>query len=84
MLGFGEFKTIKCRGKFKEKIIMSLLTLLLTLCVIGVILYLVNNFVPMDGKIKTIINIIVIVAVIIYVLNAFGALTFFTTHKNLG
>ena len=50
---------------------MSLISLILTLIVIGVLLWLINNYIPMDGKIKKIINVIVVVAVIIWVLGLF-------------
>ena len=49
-----------------------MLSLLLMLVIVGVLLYLLNQFVPMAAPIKTIVNVIVIVAVIIYVLSAFG------------
>lgn len=54
---------------------MSLIGLILVLIVVGVLLWLVNTMIPMDGKIKTIINIIVILAVILWLLNAFGLLS---------
>jgi hypothetical protein len=51
---------------------MSLISLVLTLIVIGVLLWLINNYIPMDGKIKKIINIVVVVAVIIWVVGIFA------------
>jgi hypothetical protein len=48
--------------------------LILVLAVIGVLLYLVNRYVPMDAKIKTIINWVVVAAVILWLLNVFGIL----------
>jgi hypothetical protein len=51
---------------------MSLLSLILALIVIGVLLWLVNSYIPMDGKIKQILNIVVIVAVVLWLLKAFG------------
>ena len=50
---------------------MSLISLVLVLIIVGVLLYLINNYIPMDGKIKKIINIVVVVAVIIWVLGLF-------------
>jgi hypothetical protein len=50
---------------------MSLISLILTLIVIGVLLWLINTYIPMDGKIKKIINVVVVVAVIIWVLGLF-------------
>lgn len=51
-----------------------MLTLIFTLIVIGIALWLVNSYVPMDPKIKQILNIVVIIFVILYCLNAFGIL----------
>ena len=51
-----------------------LINLLVTLVVVGVILWLVNNYLPMDGKIKSIINIVVVIAIIIWLLQSFGIL----------
>ena len=51
---------------------MSLVTLVITLIVVGVLLWLVNTYIPMDGKIKKIINIVVVIVVIIWLLRVFG------------
>jgi hypothetical protein len=53
---------------------MSLIGVVITLVVVGVLLWLVNNYVPMDGKIKRIINIVVVIVVVIWLLQAFGLL----------
>ena len=53
---------------------MSLIGLILTLVVVGVLLWLLNNYVPMDSKIKTIINVVVVIVVVIWLLQAFGVL----------
>jgi hypothetical protein len=53
---------------------MSLIGLILTLVIVGVLLWLINNYVPMDRKIKTIINVVVVVVVVIWLLQAFGIL----------
>jgi len=50
---------------------MSLISLILTLIVIGVLLWLINTYIPMDGKIKKIINIVIVVAVVLWVLGLF-------------
>jgi hypothetical protein len=49
-----------------------LISVIITLIVVGVLLWLVNNKLPMDGTIKSIINIVVIIAVIIWLLRSFG------------
>ena len=53
---------------------MSLLSVALTLIVIGVLLWLVNTYIPMDGKIKQILNVIVVICVVVWLLSAFGVL----------
>jgi len=53
---------------------MSLVGLVLTLVVVGVLLWLLNNYVPMDAKIKTILNVVVVIVVVIWLLQAFGVL----------
>ena len=54
---------------------MSLIGLIVVLIVIGVILYLVNTLIPMDPKIKMIINIVIVLAVCLWLLSAFGLLS---------
>jgi hypothetical protein len=49
--------------------------LLITLIVVGVILWAINNYIPMDGKIKSILNIVIVIAVIIWLLQSFGILS---------
>lgn len=53
---------------------MSLLTVLIVLIVVGVLLWLVNTYIPMDRKIKNILNIVVVIVVVIWLLKAFGVL----------
>jgi preprotein translocase subunit SecE len=53
---------------------MPLLQVVITLIVVGIILWLINSYIPMDSKIKSILNIVVVIAVIIWLLNAFGIL----------
>ncbi len=51
---------------------MSLVSLVITLIVVGVLLWLINNYMPMDVKIKGILNIVVVVAVVLWLLNLLG------------
>ena len=51
---------------------MTLITLLITLVVVGLILWLVNNYIPMDGTIKKILNVVVVIVVILWLLSVFG------------
>jgi UDP-N-acetylmuramyl pentapeptide phosphotransferase/UDP-N-acetylglucosamine-1-phosphate transferase len=54
---------------------MPLVQLVITLIVVGVLLWLVNTYIPMDSKIKNIMNIVVVIAVVIWLLNVFGLLS---------
>lgn len=51
---------------------MTLVNLVLILIVIGVLLWLVNSFIPMDKKIKKILNAVVIIVVVVWLLKVFG------------
>lgn len=53
---------------------MSLITIVISLIVVGVLLWLVNTYIPMDGKIKKILNVVVVVVVVLWLLNVFGVL----------
>ena len=53
---------------------MPLMNVIIALIVVGVLLWLVNNYIPMDGKIKNILNIVVVIAVVLWLLSAFGVL----------
>lgn len=50
---------------------MPLLSVVLVLIVVGVVLWLINQYIPMDPKIKNILNIVVVVAVVIWCLTLF-------------
>jgi len=52
---------------------VPLITVVITLIVVGVLLWLVNTYIPMDGKIKKVVNIVVFVAVVVWLLHVFGA-----------
>jgi predicted membrane protein len=51
---------------------MPLLNIVVVLIVVGVALYLINRFIPMASSIKTILNIVVVVAVCVWLLQAVG------------
>jgi hypothetical protein len=58
---------------------MSLLSIILILVVVGVLLYLINNYIPMDANIKKILNIAAVVIVIVWLLKVAGALAFLSS-----
>lgn len=51
---------------------MPLVNIVIALIVVGVALWLINNYIPMASGIKTILNVVVVVAVAVWVLQAFG------------
>lgn len=51
---------------------MPLLQLLETLIVVGVLLWLINRFIPMQSTIKSIVNGVVVIVVALWLLNIFG------------
>jgi hypothetical protein len=51
---------------------MPLLSILIALVVVGVLLWLVNRFIPMQGTIKSILNAVVVICVVLWLLNVFG------------
>ncbi len=53
---------------------MLLIHILIVLIVVGVILGLINRYVPMAGSIKAILNAVVVIVVVLWLLNVFGLL----------
>jgi hypothetical protein len=53
---------------------MSLVSLVIILIVVGVLLWLVNTYIPMDPKIKGILNAVVVIGVVLWLLQTFGLL----------
>ncbi|MGE5807202.1 MAG: Thivi_2564 family membrane protein [Ignavibacteria bacterium] len=51
---------------------MSLITLVIILVVVGVVLWLINSYIPMQSTIKKILNVVVILVVILWLLSSFG------------
>jgi len=51
---------------------MPLVTVVLALCVVGLLLWLVNRFIPMQSQIKGILNAVVVIVVVLWLLNIFG------------
>lgn len=58
---------------------MSFLGLIIALIIIGVLLWLINAYIPMDPKIKLILNIVVVVIVVIWLLQALGLIGYLNT-----
>jgi hypothetical protein len=51
---------------------MSLISIVIVLIVVGFLMWLVNNYIPMASPIKTILNAVVVIAIIIWLLSALG------------
>ena len=53
---------------------MDLINIIIVLIVVGVLLWLINTYLPMDGKIKSILNGVVVIVVVLWLLRIFGVL----------
>ena len=51
---------------------MPIVDIILVLIGVGVLLWFVNNYLPMDGKIRSILNLVVVVVVVVWLLQTFG------------
>ena len=60
---------------------MPLMNLVIALIVVGVALYLINRYIPMASSIKTILNVVVVVAVCVWVLQAVGLWGGITSYR---
>jgi hypothetical protein len=60
---------------------MPLVTIVLTLAVVGVMLWLVNRFIPMQSQIKGLLNGVVVIAVVLWLLKVFGLFQYLTQFR---
>lgn len=51
---------------------MPIISLFIVLVVVGLLLWLINTYIPLDPKIKTIINVVAVIIVVLWLLNVFG------------
>jgi hypothetical protein len=51
---------------------VPLITVVLALAVVGVLLWLVNRYIPMQSQIKGILNGVVVIVVVVWLVRAFG------------
>ncbi len=51
---------------------MPLIQLVIVLVIVGVVLWLINSYIPMQATIKKILNAVVVIGVIIWLLSVFG------------
>jgi hypothetical protein len=59
---------------------MPILTIIITLIIVGVIMWLIN-FIPMQATIKKILNTVVVILVVLWLLKVFGLFTYLTNVK---
>jgi len=52
---------------------MSLMAMVIALVVLGIVLWLINAYLPVDATVKKIINILVILVVVVWILKELGA-----------
>jgi hypothetical protein len=60
---------------------MPLINVVIALIVVGVLLWLVNRYLPMAGSIKSILNAVVVIAVVIWILKVFGLWSYITNFR---
>jgi uncharacterized membrane protein len=60
---------------------MPLVTVVLTLAVVGLLLWLVNRFIPMQGQIKGILNGVVVIAVVLWLMNLVGLFAYLSQFR---
>jgi hypothetical protein len=60
---------------------MPLVNVVLALAVVGILLWLVNRFIPMQGTIKGILNAVVVICVVVWLLKAFDLLHYVTQFR---
>jgi len=60
---------------------MTLLDIVVVLIVVGIVLWLINNYIPMDYNIKRILNVVVVVFVVLWLLSAVGLIHLFSNIR---
>jgi hypothetical protein len=60
---------------------MPLLNVFIILIVAGVVLWLINTYIPMDRKIKNILNVVAVIVIIVWLLKVFGLLNSITNVR---
>lgn len=60
---------------------MPLITVVLALAVVGVLLWLVNRYIPMQSQIKSILNGVVVIAVVLWLIKVFGLYGYLTQFR---
>ena len=61
-----------CNAQDERRNTMPLIQLVIVLVVVGVILWVINSYIPMQSTIKRILNVVVVIVVIMWLLSVFG------------
>ena len=61
-----------CNAQHERRNAMPLIQLVLVFVVVGVFLWVINSYIPMQSTIKKILNVVVIIVVIVWLLSIFG------------
>ena len=80
--GFGRMsQKQRCFKESIGELEMPLMTVVLTICVVGILLWLINRFIPMQGQIKGILNAVVVIVLVVWLMNVFGLLHYLTQFR---
>jgi hypothetical protein len=60
---------------------MPLVEVVIVLIVVGVILWLINTYIPMAPAIKSLLNAVVVIAVVVWILKLFGLWSYITSFR---
>jgi hypothetical protein len=60
---------------------MPLVTVVIAIGVVGVLMWLINRYIPMQSQIKSILNAVVVIAVVLWLLKIFGLLAYLTQFR---
>jgi hypothetical protein len=74
-------ESVELLPRDEEMKTMPLINIVVALIVVGIALWLVNTYIPMASSIKSILNVVVVVAVVVWVLRAFGLWGRITSYK---
>jgi hypothetical protein len=67
-----KMRTLDCGADAMQTLEMPLLNFIIAIMAVGMVLYCINRFVPMEGRIKSVLNIVVILVLVVWCLEAFG------------
>jgi hypothetical protein len=60
---------------------MPLVNVVIALVVVGLLLWLINRFIPMQGQIKGILNGVVVIVVVIWLVKVFGLFGYISQYR---